>query len=327
MYLVPERTRIDRLQNEQTLKLAQATKAKKILEIQEGRVEVHKVNRKDVLLTDYIRELSGSYLRRGQTEYCNTLEKIAVKLEQFGRRMSLGRATKEYVLDFLQFLRDRGLSDSTIFMYYSNLNSVFNFAFRERLIIENPMHRIDKTQRPRKPESEREYLTLDEVRLLMQTPMKNEEVKNAFLFACFTGLRLCDIENLRWENIKPSADGGWQVETRQKKTRNIVVIPLSANAVDLMPQRKEAKDKVWSRLPGRMTIGTDIKAWVSRAGIEKHITFHCSRHTNATLLLTYGVDLYTVSSLLGHKHIATTEIYAKIINAKKVAAVNMIPKI
>ncbi|MBO6170521.1 MAG: site-specific integrase [Bacteroidales bacterium] len=326
MYLVPERKKLDKIQNEQTLKTAQAIKAKKIIAIQDGRAGFRQQSEKDLLLTDYIKQQAESYRRRGHREYAHTLEKIGTWITKFKKRVSLRGVTKEYVLDFVQFLRDSRLADSTIHVYFSNLNSLFNFAYRQGLIVENPMHRIDPTLKPHRPESTREYLTLEEVRTLMATPISCEAVRNAFLFSCFTGLRLSDIESLTWDNIKPT-DDGWQVEERQMKTRKIVVIPLSDNALELLPPRGAGDERVWSGLPCRAEIGRRLKNWVAEAGIEKHITFHCARHTNATLLLTYGVDLYTVSSLLGHRHIETTEIYAKVVNAKKVQAVNKIPKI
>lgn len=326
MYLVPERTKLDRIQNEQTLKTAQGMKAKKIVSIQDGKAGFREKSVKDMLLIDYVQQQVESYRMRGHTEYARTVEKIAEYLKRFQRRVSLRSVTKEYALDFLQFLRESGLADSTIYVYYSNLNSLFNFAYREGLVDENPMHKIDKTLKPHRPESTREYLTIDEVRKLIDTPLSSEVVKRAFLFSCFTGLRLSDIEGLTWDNIKPSEDG-WQVEERQMKTRRIVVVPLSDNALEVLPPRGKGSERVWKELPSRSVIGHHIKKWVEDAGIGKKITFHCARHTNATLLLTYGVDIYTVSALLGHKHIATTEIYAKVIDEKKVKAVNRIPRI
>lgn len=327
MYLVEPKNKLDRKKNEETLKIAQAAKAKKILDLQNGAAGLRPRIQKDVLLTDFIQQQVDSYRKRGHTEYANTIDKIRVWLIRYDKRISLRKVSPEYALDFIQFLHDSGLSASTIYVYYSNFNSLFNFAYRQGLVTENPLHRIDPTLKPKRPESSREYLTLDELRELMKTPIYNEEIKNAFLFSCFTGLRISDIENLVWNNIKPTNDGGWQVEERQMKTRRVVVIPLSENALAFLPPRGKGEEKVWRKLPTRIEIGRQLKKWVQAAGITKHITFHCARHTNATLLLTYGVGIYTVSALLGHTDISTTQIYAKIVNEKKVEAVNLIPRI
>ena len=328
MYIVPERTKLDRKQNEETLKIAQAAKAKKILDIQSGKINIRRRSTaKDMVLYDYITEQAKEYRSRGHREYGNTLEKIARWVQDFHKRTSLRTVDKKWLMDFVAFLKKKGLSDSTIHVYFSNLNTIFNRAYRAEILQENPISRMDKTERPQRPDTTREYLTLEEVQTLMKTPCGNETVKRAFLFACFTGLRLSDVENLTWGNIKPTTDRGWQVEEKQMKTRKIVFIPLSENALEQLPPRGPQNEFVFRGLPSRSETSKNILRWVKKAGIDKHITFHCSRHTNATLLLTFGADLYTVSALLGHTDISTTQIYAKVVNEKKQQAVNLIPKI
>ena len=81
------------------------------------------------------------------------------------------------------------------------------------------------------------------------------------------------------------------------------------------------------RMPSAISvIEQRLAEWAKNAGIEKHVTFHVSRHSYATMMLTIGVDIYTVSKLLGHKNVATTQIYAKIIDQKKIDAVNMMDR-
>lgn len=327
MYLVKEKTKFDARRNEATLANAQTARAKKVIDLQEGRVRIHHRSDRDILLINYIREKREEYLGMGKASHANTLDKIANWVGSYKPRTALTAVDKPWLLGWVRHMHSGGLSDSTIFLYFSNLNTIFNKAYRADLIEHNPISKLETNERPQQPETEREYLTLDELHLLSQTPCKRDAVKNAFLFSCFTGLRLSDIERLRWENIKPSSSGGWQVEERQMKTRKIVFVPLSENALGLLPERTASKDYVWQGLPGRMHIRRLILDWVKRAGIEKHITFHCARHTNATLLLTYGADIYTVMTLMGHTDVATTQIYAKIVDAKKSAAVNMIPKL
>lgn len=117
-----------------------------------------------------------------------------------------------------------------------------------------------------------------------------------------------------------------QVEAKQIKTQRIVYIPLSSNALAQLPKRKKGQYKVFD-LPNRMAICEYVHKWVKKAGIQKHISFHCARHTYATLLLTYGANIYTVSSLLGHTNVITTQIYAKIIDDNKRKTVDLIPAI
>lgn len=324
MYLVPERNKVDKALNHETMKLAEAIKARRIVELQEGRAGFKKRPKRDMRLTDFIDEQVAHYTSQGKTSYAKTLEKIRNWLDDYGKKTTLLTVDKDYVLDFCRHLKDSGLSQGTVFMYFSNLNTIFNNAYRADLMIENPITRIDRSMRPKKPETEREYLTLDELKRLSSAPCKNEEVKRAFLFSCFTGLRISDVRALRWEKFRKTAKG-YQIQATMIKTSGIVYVPLSANARSILgPMKKEGP--VFS-LPREQWVNEVVREWVKGAGINKHISFHCSRHTNATLLISYGADIYTVMSLLGHKDIATTQIYAKIIDDKKVKAVKKIPKL
>ena len=321
LYLVPEKTKIDRVMNQETLKMAEAVRARRTLEVQSARTGIRLGTRKDMLLTDFIEEQVRDYAERGKVSYSQTLEKIGRWIKEYGKRPTLLTVDKEFVLGFVDFLQKRGLADSTVYLYYSNLNTIFNNAYRADMMNENPFRHIETTKRLHYPQTEREYLTLAELRGLISVKCPNEMVKRAFLFACFTGLRLSDIENLEWDKIRDNGEG-LQVEARMIKTGRMVYVPLSANAVAQLPERSEGKVFL---LPGRYQIGDDIKVWMERAGIGKKITFHCSRHTYATMLLTYGADIYTVSTLLGHTNLATTQIYARIIDDKKRKAVDLIP--
>lgn len=324
LYLVPERTLIDRMQNRETLKAANLAKARRALELQEGRIGVKKKRDEKMTLAGYVRELSESARAQGKREYANTLDKILRWIVEYGRDVTLAGADRDYVLGLVGFMRRGGLADSTLYTYYGNLNSVFNKAWRADKIAENPMAKIDPADRPRKAGVTREYLTLEEVKTLSATPCARPFVKRAFLFSCFTGLRLVDVENLRWEDIR-STDSGLQVEVMQHKTRRMAYIPLSANAQAQLPPRKK-KGGVFD-LPDRSTLGRVLRRWVEDAGITKHISFHCARHTCATLLVEFGADIYTVSSILGHSNVATTQIYAKIVDASKRRTVDLVPEI
>ena len=325
MYLVPEKNKLDKELNKQTLEAAETIRAKRIIDIQKGVAGIPKVSGKDILLTSYIRMQEADYRERGHIEYANTLDKLVKWLEKFGRKVSLRQLDREYLKDFIVYMQ-KNLAPSTTHVYFCNLNTILNRAYRADIIAENPISRLDPQVRPKRPESHREFLTHEEVKILSETPCAREIVKRAFLFSCFTGLRLSDIETLKWEEIRKT-DLGWHVEERQVKTKSIVIVPLSDNALAQLPERGEPEELVWKDLPSRMQILVRLREWVKAAGIKKKVSFHCSRHTFATLAITYGADLYTVKELLGQKDISTTQIYAKVVSEKKVDAVSMIPSI
>ena len=191
------------------------------------------------------------------------------------------------------------------------------------------MKKIKNEEKPHKHRTEREYLTIDELRKLAQTPFYNGLLKKAFLFSCFCGLRHSDIIALTWGDIEMDDDGNSRLYIIQKKTKEAISLPLSQEAIKQLPKREDAKedDIIFKKL---ITLGRTneiLPKWAEQAGIKKHITFHTARHTHATMLLTLGVDLYTVSKLLGHTNIQTTQIYAKLVDESKKKAIDLIPNI
>ncbi|EKC58244.1 tyrosine type site-specific recombinase [human gut metagenome] len=191
----------------------------------------------------------------------------------------------------------------------------------------NPFNELEKSEKIRKPESMRSYMTIEEVQALIDTPMPHEEyeiVKCAYLFSCFCGLRISDIIKLKWNDVFVDR-GQYRLAVSMKKTKEPIYLPLSPEALKWMPERggKSSEDNVFD-LPSANTIRMQLKPWAKAAGISKRFSYHTSRHTFATMMLTLGADLYTVSKLLGHADVKMTQVYAKIINKKKDEAVNLV---
>ena len=170
-------------------------------------------------------------------------------------------------------------------------------------------------------EREREYLTQAEIKKILKLKTKYSEIKSAFIVSCLTGLRLGDIRNLKSQNIQ-----GNHIVIMQHKTSEVVRIPIHESILKLINKKADSTGSMHKlfNLPDTKIINKHIGQMLLSIGIEKHITFHCARHTFATLCLSNGVDIYTVSQLLGHKDLKTTQIYAKIIDPKKSAAIKKI---
>ena len=215
------------------------------------------------------------------------------------------------------------LTDATIHAYFKFVTAVLNKASSKGLIAVNPVAALEMRERPQGRSPERTFLSLDEVSRLIDTPCPAYPIlKNMFLFACFTGLRCSDVKALTWKKVDDNMIG-----TTMQKTQKAIYIPISNNARRWLPERGFAgpEDKVFTGYPTINTVCRTIDKWAKDAGIDKHVTFHIARHTFATLSLEYGADLYTVSKLLGHQRVTTTQIYAKIVDKKKEEAVNLIP--
>lgn len=183
----------------------------------------------------------------------------------------------------------------------------------------NPAYRIKSIKLL---DTQREFLTLEELQNLAKTPFQYEDLRRAALFSALTGLRFSDVEKLIWSEIRHSEEQGYYIRFKQKKTKGAETLPISDDAFSLLDERDDDRAKVFPNLEYWQC--AFLSGWTKNAGINRKITFHCFRHTFATLQITLGTDIYTVSKLLGHKNLQTTQVYAKIIDEKKREAVNRI---
>ena len=155
------------------------------------------------------------------------------------------------------------------------------------------------------------------------TPCKDDVLKRAFLFSILTGLRHSDIQTLKWKQIQQTSKGTWQAVVIQQKTKRPDYKPVIQQALQLCGIRPDDDEAlVFEGLTDASWISRPLKVWIEASGIKKHITFHCGRHSYASLLLENGVDIYTIKSLMGHTNVKTTQIYTHIVNEQKEKAAN-----
>lgn len=223
--------------------------------------------------------------------------------------------------------REGRLADSSLRHFGETINAIFNKALREGRIGYNPLRGLNKLDRFHVPDKHREYLTPDELKrfLAVETSTGTErQIQTAFGFSCMTGLRLGDIRRLRWGDIKPMGDR-WAVSIVQHKTGCPVTVPLNELALSLLSPRPENDDDYVFHLPTMSgNITKHIRSIRDKAGITgKELTYHCSRHTAATLAISAGAELYSVSKILGHRNLVSTQVYAKVNLEKKMEAVNL----
>ena len=213
---------------------------------------------------------------------------------------------------------NRKLSQNTASAYFCVFQSMLKDAYRAKMLQENLNDYLESipSKRTHKP-----FLTLDEVRRLKETPCEAEVLKNASIFSILTGLRRSDVMSLKWEHICKAPDGGPCIIKKIEKSDRVEVNYISEEALSYCGPRSFGL--VFKGLTATMTY-TQLPKWVARAGITKHVTFHTFRHTNATLLSAAGIDIYTVSKMLNHKNVGTTQIYADIVDERKRQAANAI---
>ena len=338
LYLVPEVNAAAKLQNRNTLKLAEQIKAERILDIQQnGLVNWENVKKGRMTLSAWVEKYTKD--ENGLTPASMRSKRNAqARVEQYllyiGKpNLALKEVDKDFCKGFIAFLKTctfnngkKTLGSTTCRIFMNRLAAALNMAVREGLIENNPFKLLDAKEKPQKKSAMREFLTIEELRMLIAKPCRYEIVKKAFLFSCFTGLRYSDMMALKWNEIHKAADGKTlYIEHEQVKTKNMVTIPLSNEALKWMPRKSKGDERVFHQLRiTSTTVEVVLGEWMQEAGIRKHITYHCSRHTAATLLLTLGADLYTVSKILGHRSIRMTEVYAKIVDKKKIETMNLV---
>jgi integrase len=309
----------DKAQNKDTLKLANSIRAMREVEAQHAEHGLVPAFKKRLNFVDYCERL-GASKRVGEKAWPCALNHLRVFT---GGALTFANVNEEWLEDFKVYLLSK-VSANTAASYYSKIKAALTQAQKAKIIVRNPADFVGPIK---KTDVDRIFLTLEDIEKLMATDCRDSEVRRAFLFCCFAGIRLSDTERLQWRHVQ-----GDTLQFRQTKTQGFEYLPLSDTARDLLRAglgdtvRPLPATKVFA-LRSRSTTRTTIKAWMTSAGIDKEVSFHTSRHTFATLGLTSGVDLFTVSKLLGHKNLQSTQVYAKIIDQKKLDAVAMLPKL
>jgi integrase len=254
--------------------------------------------------------------------------------------------TPEWIQGFTKFLLTK-INHNTCRLYLIDMFTALEDAIRAEIITVNPFRKIPRSERIKQVGTFRKAYTLEQLEHLAATPADiHPQVKQGYLFACFSGLRWSDLNSLRWEEIITKTINGreeWFIYFQQQKTKGIEYIPLSDQAVKILKERRaevmeynfkseyafpflveyDEKNKLMQKKVGRY-----LKKWAKAAGLDsKLLTFHTGRHTFATNVLENSpdADLWTVSKLLGHKSISATQIYAHVRDSKKYNAVKGLP--
>ena len=347
LYLVPDDAPNASKLNEQTLRKAQEIQAQRILtppsfEKKEKREENERAKTMTWLgwCDDYVRcaMTDGNckkmiqhkdVVHRRIEAYLKRAKKTDVLLKDVDRDLVSG------LFDYMRSYRNRRqiktnggrLAAYTLVLFEETVKAIFNKAVRDGLISYNPVQDLTREERFHAPDKHREYLTADELKRFLavapQTAME-QTVQMAFGFSCMTGLRLGDMQHLRWSDIK-DVNGVQMVSIIQHKTKRPVTVPLNTLALSLLPPRPENGEDgiIFPLVKKPDNVAKYVRRIKDKAGIEKDFTYHSSRHSAATLAITAGAELYSVSKILGHGSIASTQVYAKVNMEKKVEAMSL----
>lgn len=330
LYIIPEKTPFDKQQNKTTMDAANAIKAQRIIELTNGKAGIVTTKSGKISVADFMLLYETEKAEKGQSlSRSHQIHAVAQLLQDYKPTAKMQDVDKGFCKGFSVYLQTLHVKNgikaaqSTQKVYFDILSCALNYAVRQGYINENPIRKLEKDDKPKKIDLQRDFLTESELLRLIETPC-NEKAKKPFLFSCFTGLRYGDVLSLTWGDIR-TENGITTLQIQMQKTRETLSITIP-NADKVLPNRgtKKAIDNIFEPICNTHA-NNCIEDWQKAAGIKgKHITFHTARHTYATLLLTKGADLYTVSKMLGHRKIATTQIYAEIIDKKKEEAANLL---
>jgi len=312
--------------DKESWELAKAIQAKRLLLVKESAAGfIPRSGKRDFI--EYYRQQAA--LKKHES-YDNAL--VYLLDYNKGAKLSFKALDEKYLKGLIEYLRSTELSLSSVRMYLSRFSIILNQAVKDKIIQANPFSYLKRGNGgdiPPDVKKKIEYLEIEELRKLNNTPFR-EDVRHFFLFSCFTGLRLSDLMKIKWTDINKHILTYTQTKQGNTKTH---YLPLSAQAIALLKQIQEYQISekgdslvhIFEHVPAKRMINKHLKTWAKQAKLDKNIHIHVGRHTFATLALTNGVSLYTVSKMLGHSNISITQVYAEVIDDVKQKAAESIP--
>ena len=276
---------------------------------------------------DYEKQVGKIKSLRSYWKYCIVYKHLEEFIKQRYKvsDIALKELAPAFITDFELFLRtEKNHCNNTVWSYMMPFRSIIFMAINNGWLQRDPFYAYSIT----KEETKRGFLSKEEINLLIKGTFKKPSytlIRDLFIFCTFTGLSWTDMANLTKENLQTSFDGHLWIKTNRQKTgteSNIRLLDVAKHIIEKYDGMTD--DNKLLPVPCYVNCKNSIKVIAKKCGIEKNVTWHMSRHTFATMMLTLGADLYTVSKLLGHTSVRMTQVYAKIINQKKDEAVNLV---
>ncbi|SMO71739.1 Phage integrase family protein [Chryseobacterium rhizoplanae] len=301
--------------NTETLALAEYVRAQRQIDLQNRRFDFISEAKMKLNFIDIFEEEASK--RKGCYNWIMAVRYFKAFV---GEKIPCTELTETLAEEYADFLLSspaigrakKKIKKNTAAAYFSRFKLALEAAFKKKYL-PTDLSSIISNIKPQ--ETHRPFLFLEELERMAIAHCDNEIVKKAGLFSAMTGFRYSDVETLLWKEIQGSP-GNYYILYNQEKTESAEYYPISDQTIELIGQSGDPENRVFDGLRYDHTVAS-LKKWLLNADIEKHFTFHGFRHTFATLQIAAGTSIYTVSKLLGHKSIKTTEIYAKIVDSLK----------
>lgn len=330
------RTQEERQRNKETLELAKKIRferGQQLLDTAKG----YRLKKSDDLnFLDWMRAYYEDYtkadkrqIKQAYTRFMGFLMETE-EYAKYSKRMKPQQLTKEMVEDFTEYLKHKFKGEGPHSLF-ARFKKMLKAATEQEVLRKNPADGVViKIDRGR---LRKDILSLEEIKRLAATHYEGENlnIRRAFLFCLYCGLRWCDVKDLTFENVDYSNRllRFEQAKTKGHSSASSVVIPLNDTLLQLIGQPApdgKRNDAIFP-LPTNNSCQKSLRRWTKRAGIDKHITWHCARHSFAVNILNNGANIKTVASLLGHSGLQHTEKYTRAVDSLKEAAINSLPKL
>ena len=330
------RTPLERQQNKETLELAKKIRFERGQELLESMEGYRLKKERDINFLDYFQAYIDKYTKKDVRMLDVALKRFidflndTPEYNKYAKKIKPEQITKDMVEAFTEYLQGRSVGEGAHSLY-ARFKKVIKYAIEHDVMFKNPCTGI--TIKVDEQQLRKEVLSPEEIQQLIATHHEHENpnIRRAFIFCLYCGLRYCDVKGLTFANVDFSNK---LLKFEQNKTKGHsassgVVIPLNDGILKLIgePSNPDNRDEVIFPLPSYEMCLKSLRRWVKRAGINKHISWHCARHSFAVNILNNGANIKTVASLLGHSGLKHTEKYTRAIDSLKQEAINSLPEL
>jgi site-specific recombinase XerD len=334
------RTPIERQQNKETLALAKKIRYERGQELLESNEGYRLARPKDIDFIAYFQSYIESYTKKDIRMIRIALHRFqdflrdTAEYKKFQKHITPQQISRDMMMAFTEYLQSRSVGEGARSLFarfkkvYKSCGVKYKFNYQEPFTDADGKTisiKVDDNQ------LKKEILSLDEIAQLAATHYNNENpnIRRAFLFCLYTGLRFCDVKDLTFANVD-FANRLLKFEQNKTKGHSVnsgVVIPLDETHFKLIgePSEPDNRAEIIFPLPSYEMCLKALKHWVKRAGINKHISWHCARHSFAVAILNNGANIKTVASLLGHSGLKHTEKYTRAVDSLKQQAIDSLP--
>ena len=335
LYLIDKpRTPAERQQNKETLELATKIRAEREQEFKESMLGYRLKKDRTINFLDYFQAYINGYTKKDLRMVQIALSRFKDFLKEqypiyeFNIKPEL--ITKDMIVQFVDYLQSRSVGEGAKSIY-QRFKKVVRYAIDHDVMLKDPCK--DVSCKVDEQILRKDVLSLEEIQALINCHYENENpnVRRAFIFCLYSGLRFCDVKDLTYKNIDYSNKllKFEQTKTKGHSANSGVIIPLNSGLLSIVgePPANGNKDELIFNLPSYESCCKSVKRWVKRTGIDKHISWHCARHSFAVNILNNGANIKTVASLLGHSGLKHTEKYTRAVDKLKEEAINSLPEL